>query len=196
MYIVAITGASGPVLGIRLIEELLASGKEVSGIASETALKVIHHEIFNNKENPSTLTEILTKRNCSNLSNFREYRNNDFFSPLASGTSGFNALIIMPCSMKTLSAIANGFSDSLISRVADISLKEGRQCIIVPRETPLNLIHLENLMKVKRAGAEIHFPVMSFYTFPKKIEDMIDFIIGKTLNLLGIEHDLFQSWGS
>jgi len=195
MYITAITGASGSILGIRLIEELLRAGQEVSAIVSGSAWKIIQHEILNNKEKASALADILKIRKCGNLKNFREYKNDDFFSPFASGTSRFRAIIIIPCSMKTLAGVASGYADNLINRAADVALKENRKCILVPRESPLNLIHIENLLKAKQAGADIVMPVPPFYANPKTIDDVVDFIVGKVLSLLGIEHELFTPWG-
>ena len=97
--------------------------------------------------------------------------------------------------MKTLSAIAHGYADSVITRTCDVALKERRRCIIVPRETPLNLIHIENMLKAARVGADIVPPIPGFYTLPRSVDDIINFVIGKVLNLLGREHNLFKSWG-
>ncbi len=194
MYVICITGASGVIMGIRLIEELLKAGNNVGGIVSDSASRIINHEVFKNNESPSTLTEILTIRNCKNIDRFREFANNDFFTPVASGTGRFNAVIVIPCSMKTLAGIASGYAETLVNRAVDVALKEGRKCILVPRETPLNLIHLENLLKAKQAGCEILLPVPSFYTFPETVDDVIDVIVGKVLNLLNIEHKLFKNW--
>lgn len=195
MYIIAITGASGAILGIRLAEELIKAGKEISVIVSDSAWQVIHHELFRNKKRPDTVKDILKLRGTGfDPDHVHEFRNDNFFSPPASGTSFFEALIIMPCSMKTLSGIAAGYADTLINRVADVALKERRRCILVPRETPLNLIHIENMLKAKQAGAEILLPIPGFYTYPETVDDIINFVVGKTLNLLNIKHALFKSW--
>lgn len=196
MYVVAITGASGVIYGIRLIEELLSSGKEVSAIVSDAAWKIIHFELFHNCKKPSTMKEIISLRGRGyHPNNLKEYNNKNLFSPIASGTSRFEAVVIIPCSMKTLSGISSGYADSLISRVADVALKERRRLILVPRETPLNLIHLENMLKAGNAGADILIPAPSFYTFPVTVDDMINYIVGKALDLLNIEHSLFERWG-
>lgn len=196
MYSVSITGASGAILGVRLIEELLNSGKSVASIISDAGWEIIHHELFRSKEGPSTMEDILKDRNreydCKRL---KEYRNDDLLSPLASGTFPLEAVIVIPCSMKTLSGIATGYADTLINRVVDVALKERRRCVLVPRETPLNLIHLENLLKAKIAGADILLPIPGFYTFPQTVDDIVDFVVGKTLNLLDIDHKLFKNWG-
>jgi 4-hydroxy-3-polyprenylbenzoate decarboxylase len=102
---------------------------------------------------------------------------------------------VIPCSMKTLSAIVHGYADSLITRACDVALKEKRRCIIVPRETPLSIVHTENFHKAAQAGIEIVPPVPGFYTRPESVGDVIDFVVGKILNLLGRKHRLFESWG-
>lgn len=196
MHVVAISGASGIIIGIRLIEELLKADKQIMTVASDSAWQVIRHELFRNKQTPSTLRDIISARGLNfSQDQFKEYKNNDFFSPIASGTTFFDAVIVAPCSMKTLSAIATGYADTLINRAADVALKEKRKCILIPRETPVSLIHLENMTKAKQAGADILLPVPGFYTFPQNIDDVVNFIVGKTLNLLSIKHNLFKNWG-
>lgn len=195
MIAVAVTGASGPILGLRLIEELLNAGEAVSAVVSEAAWSVIGHELSYKKAGAAPLAAILTKRGkTAGLKLLREFDNRDFFSPLASGSSRFKALVVVPCSMKTLSAAANGYSGSLITRACDVALKEKRKLIIVPRETPLSAIQLENLLKLSRAGAVILPPVMGFYSRPQTADDLVDFITGKVLNVLEIKHALFNSW--
>lgn len=196
MIVVAITGASGPILGIRLIEELLKGGESVTGIASNGSHGIMEHELSCSVKADSPLYSILTNRgNIPGTDNFREYDERDFQAPCASGSSDFEAIVVAPCSMKSLSAIANGYADNLITRVCDVALKEKRRCIIVPRETPFNLIHIENMRKAALAGAEIVPPLPGFYTKPKTADDIVDFITGKILNLLGIKQELFKGWG-
>jgi 4-hydroxy-3-polyprenylbenzoate decarboxylase len=196
MYIVGITGASGSIIGVRLIEELIKSGKTVAAIVSDAGWKTLGHELFFGQSAPSGMAEVLERRNVPPAPGIlREYANDDFFAPPASGTASFDALIIAPLSMKSLSAIAHGYADSLITRAADVALKEGRTCILMPRETPLGLAHIENMLAAKRAGAHIVPPVPGFYTHPRTIDDTGNFIVGKVLNLLGVEHELFQAWG-
>lgn len=195
MIVAAITGASGPILGIRLIEELLNSGEPVCAVVSETAWSVIAHELSYKKAGPAPLAALLSKGGkTAALKLLKEFNSNNFFSPLASGSTPFDAMVVMPCSMKTLSAAANGYSDSLITRACDVALKEKRKLILVPRETPLSAIHLENMLKLSRAGATIVPPVLCFYPHPETINDMVDFVVGKIFNLLGIKHRLFKSW--
>ena len=196
MIVVGISGASGPIMGIRLIEELLNSNERVAAIVSESAGQIIEYEMLNEKESFTSLKELLLKRGLSGNHNLlSEFENHDFFTPVASGSASFEAMVVMPCSMKTLSAIVHGYADSLITRACDVALKERRRCIIVPRETPLSVVHTENLHKAALAGIEIVPPVPGFYTRPESLDDVINFVVGKVLNLLGRRHDLFESWG-
>jgi len=196
MIITAITGASGPILGIRVIEELLKSGESVTGITSKGSIGIIEYELSCSVSGKSPLTQVLKDRgNVADLKNFREYDEKDFQAPCASGSSDFEAIVVAPCSMKSLSAIANGYADNLITRACDVALKEKRRCLIVPRETPFNLIHIENMKKVALAGAIIVPPVPGFYTKPQTVDDIIDFITGKILNLLGKKQNLLKGWG-
>lgn len=196
MIVVAISGASGPIMGVRLIEELLNSKEKVAAIVSQPARQIIEYEILQDKRSFSSLKELLEKRGISgNYSLLSEFNNNDFFAPVASGSTIFEAMVVIPCSMKTLSAIVHGYADSLITRTCDVALKENRRCIIVPRETPLSVVHTENIHKAAMAGIDVVPPVPGFYTRPESVDDVVNFLVGKVLNLLGREHDLFESWG-
>lgn len=197
MIIVGISGASGPILGIRLIEELLNLEEKVIAIISSSAKPIITHETGFPMKAPDAFSDLILKRGVAKSKALLTVTDDrDFFSPAASGSTLFDAVVVIPCSMKTLSAVANGYADSLITRSCDVALKEKRNLILVPRETPFNLIHIENMKKAALAGATLVPPVMGFYTHPKTIDDMIDFIVGKILNLLGKKHNLFQSWES
>jgi flavin prenyltransferase len=196
MIVVAISGASGPIMGVRLIEELLNLKEKVAAIVSKPACQIIEYEILQEKVAFSSLKELLAKRGLSgNYDLLSEFKNNDFFAPVASGSTKFEAMIVIPCSMKTLSAIVHGYANSLITRTCDVALKEKRRCIIVPRETPLSVVHTENIHRAALAGIEIVPPVPGFYTRPESVDDVVNFIVGKVLNLLGLDHSLFASWG-
>jgi len=197
MILTAISGASGPIIGIRLIEELLAAGETVAAVVSAPARQIIAYEILDRGERFTDLADLLVRRQPDrDVSGLREYDNDDFFAPAASGSSDLEAVVVAPCSMKTLAAIVHGYADSLMVRACDVALKEKRQCLIVPRETPLNQIHTENLYRAARAGIDILPPVPGFYTRPQTIEDVVDFIVGKILTLLGKPHSLFPAWGT
>ncbi|MBW1727477.1 MAG: UbiX family flavin prenyltransferase [Deltaproteobacteria bacterium] len=196
MIVVAISGASGPIMGVRLIEELLNSEEKVAAIVSQPARQIIEYEILGEKRSFSSLEELLSRRGLSgNYDLLSEFKNNDFFAPVASGSTKFEAMVVIPCSMKTLSAIVHGYANSLITRTCDVALKEKRRCIIVPRETPLSVVHTENIHRAAMAGIDIVPPVPGFYTRPESVDDVVNFVVGKVLNLLGREHDLFESWG-
>ncbi len=197
MYILGITGASGAILGIRLAEELLGAGKTVGVIVSAAAWNIIDYEIGAGEMRDRSLSMLIARRrpDC-NLSLLTEYANEDLFAPPASGSFRFDAMVISPCSMKTLSDVATGHADSLIARAADVALKERRRLILVPRETPLGRVHIENMLRARDAGADIVPPVPGFYTHPRTIDDVVNFTVGKVLNLLGIRHDLFPEWGA
>lgn len=196
MIAVAMSGASGPIMGIRLVEELLNSGEKVATVISQPARQVIEYEILRQDNKYTCLKDLLIKRGIArNYDNLQEFDTTDFFSPMASGSAKFEAVVVVPCSMKTLSAIVHGYADSLITRICDVALKEKRTCIIVPRETPLSVIHLENMHKAARSGAVILPPMPGFYTLPESIDDIINFFVGKIFNLLKKEHQLFKSWG-
>ena len=193
-YVVGVTGASGSILGIRIIEALLDSGAAVAGIISDAGRKVAAHELPDARHDSSLNGILRTRKRAHSLAAFREYADDDLFAPPASGSSGFRAVVIAPCSMKTLGCVAGGIAESLIGRAADVALKEGRKCVLVPRETPLGLIHLENLVRVKRAGADVVPPMLAFYNRPASLDDAVDFVVGRVLDLLGVEHRLYRRW--
>ncbi|HEB37206.1 MAG TPA: UbiX family flavin prenyltransferase [Thermoplasmatales archaeon] len=180
--VVGICGASGVIYGIKLVKILHQLKKEVHLIISDAAKKIMEHETDIDLD---TLKNLATKT----------YENDDFFSAPASGSFQVDAMVVIPCSLKTLSAIANGYTDTLISRAAICCLKESKPLILVPRETPLDLSTLKNMVKAKESGAIILPAMPAFYHKPSSIEDMIDFIVGKILDQLGIEHNLFKRWG-
>ena len=180
--VVCVTGASGAIYAKRLLEVLKEKNVEISLIISNSAKKIIEHEL---------------NMKCNDFIKLADeyYDNDDFFSPLASGSNKFDAAIVIPCSMKTLSSIANGYSSNLIVRVCDIALKEKRKLILMPREMPFSAIHLENMLKLAKLGVVIMPPIPAFYNEPKTIDDLINFVVGRVLDILGIENDLFKRWG-
>ncbi len=176
--LVAITGASGAVYGIRLLQVLKEKGMGVSCIISDAAHKILEYEL-----EPGELGCV---EGC--------YNESEIGAPFSSGSAGVDAMVVVPCSMKTLSSIANGLSDNLITRSADVMIKERRRLVLVPRETPLSPVHLENMLKLSKIGVTILPAMPGFYHKPKKIEDLIDFIVGKILDSLDIENRLYSRW--
>jgi 4-hydroxy-3-polyprenylbenzoate decarboxylase len=179
--VVAITGCSGVIYGVRLIEACKKLGIETDLIVSRAAEKLLKLELGKDVEDIRKLAT-------------RNYLQDDLEAPLASGSVKIDGMVIAPCSMKTLGAIASGVADNLITRAADVTLKEGRPLVLVPRETPLNLIHLENMVRLKLAGATILPAMPGFYHKPKEISEMVDFIVGRILDVLGVEHKLYRRW--
>jgi len=192
----AITGASGAPYSKRLLEVLLAQGITVHLMVSAAARILLADEL--DWKLPSRASDIkkqlVAEFNCdSDLLNV--YGEQQWSSPLASGSHRVPTMIVCPCTMGTLSSIAVGSSDNLINRAADVMIKEQRKLIIVPRETPFSPIHLENMLKLSRIGVCILPPNPGFYFNPSSLEDIIDFVIAKILDQAGIEHQLSQRWG-
>ena len=179
--LLSIGGASGSIYGIRLLEELIKSKVELHLIVSNGAKKIIEHETN------YTFEDLKKKADFC-------YDNSDMFAGPASGSFKIDAMIVCPCSMKTLSAIANGYGDTLTSRAASCCLKEERRLILVVRETPLDLPGIKNMLSAKQAGATILPAMPGFYHKPKKIEDLVDFVVGKILDQLKMDHSLFKRW--
>jgi len=179
--LLSIGGASGGIYGIRLLEELKKTGAETYLILSDGAKKIIEHETNYNVKDLEKLADFY-------------YENNDIFAGPASGSFKLDAMVICPCSMKTLSAVANGYGDTLTSRAAFCILKEERKLILVPRETPIPLPSIQNMEKARLSGATILPAMPGFYHKPKKIEDLVDFVVGKILDQIGINHSLFKRW--
>lgn len=180
--IIGISGASGVQYGIRLLETL----NKMKGIKTHLVMS----------ESAKQLVGIETSYSAGDILELADsaYEDDDFTAPIASGSHRTKGMIVAPCSMKSLASIATGMSDTLLSRAADVCLKEKRPLILMVRETPLNLIHIENMEKAARAGATILPASPAFYPKPKSIDDMIDFMAGRALDLLDIEHDLYKRW--
>ncbi|HUV50777.1 MAG TPA: flavin prenyltransferase UbiX [Anaerolineae bacterium] len=192
--IVAICGASGSIYGIRLLKALLNKPVNIYLIISNAGYKVLEHETG---YTGGSFSSFLKDKGVvvHNDADLNIYEQDDFFAPPASGSFRNDGMVIAPCSMKTLAAIASGMADNLIHRAADVSLKEKRPLILLPRETPLSIIHLKNMYVAAKAGATIMPPSPSFYSNPKNISDLVDSVIARVLDHLKIEHDLVKQWG-
>ena len=193
---VAITGASGSLYGLRLVELLLGAGQHVELMVSKAAQLVIATETdVKLPTRPDEMAQTLTARYKVDQSLLTVYAKEDWMAPLASGSSVPEAMVICPCSSGTLAAIANGLSQNLIERAADVVLKEQRKLIIVSRETPLSVIHLENMLKLARMGAMILPAAPGFYHQPDTVGQLVDFIVARVLDQLNIAHQLLPRWG-
>ncbi|WP_051234224.1 flavin prenyltransferase UbiX [Halomonas halocynthiae] len=193
---VAITGASGVQYGLRLIEALVEAEHEVWVMISKAAHLVIETETeVTLPARPERLVDALTARSGASLRQIRCFGREDWMAPVASGSGSPSAMVICPCSTGTLSAVACGASNNLIERAADVALKERRRLVLVPREAPLSTLHLENMLTLSRMGAVILPAAPGFYHRPETIEQLIDFIVARILNQLGIEHCLMPRWG-
>jgi 4-hydroxy-3-polyprenylbenzoate decarboxylase len=179
--LLSIGGASGSIYGVRLLEEMVKSGLDVYLIVSNSAKKILEYETEYKYE------ELVNKVNVC-------YNNDDLFAAPASGSFHLDGMVIAPCSMKTLSAIANGYSDTLTSRVASCCLKEGKKLVLAIRETPLDLPGIKNMLFAKESGAVILPAMPGFYYRPKTIEDIVDFIVGKILDQFNVKNSLFKRW--
>jgi 4-hydroxy-3-polyprenylbenzoate decarboxylase len=193
--VVAITGASGSIYGLRLTEELLSADCRVSLLLTKSGLDVLRYETGLEWEGTTSARKQLMRDYFGGSRKLEHFDEKDLFAPVASGSSAPDAMVVAPCSMGTAGRIAAGMSENLIERAADVVLKERRDLILVPRETPLNQIHLENLLTLSRAGVHILPAMPAFYHRPKKIEELVDFVVGKILDSLGVPHKLFQRWG-
>jgi 4-hydroxy-3-polyprenylbenzoate decarboxylase len=187
--IVGLTGASGSIYGLRLIEELTKKEFKIHVVATKTAEKVITYETG------YVLKDFITDLDKRNGNLVLENVDN-FFASVASGSYPSTGMIIAPCSMGTLAQIANGISSNLLIRAADVCLKERRPLILLARETPLNHINLENMLKLTQAGGMIFPASPGFYSKPETLDDLVNFMVGKVLDSLNIENDLFKKWGS
>ncbi|MEW5746377.1 MAG: flavin prenyltransferase UbiX [Nitrospirota bacterium] len=190
-FVLAITGASGSIFGVRILEELLKSA-EVHLVISSNTFPIIKDEtgIAWSGETQA----IVRKQFATDRLHFHEDRH--MYAPVASGSFKTDGMLVVPCSMKTLAGIANGYANNLIERAADVTIKEGRPLLLAPREMPFSPLHLENMLKLARLGITIAPPVPAFYQQPRSLDDMVDFIVGKMLDRFGVEHELFKRWGS
>lgn len=194
-YIIGITGASGAIYGMRLIEECLKAGHEIFLTITKSGRIVIKEELNLDLDLNVEMIEARLLDYFKVSKDFFTYYDIDHISgAIASGSFRTDGMIVAPCSMSTVSAIAQGSSNNLLERAADVILKEGKPMILIPRETPLSAIHLENLLKLARLGVKIIPPMPSFYTHPKTVEDIVNNTVGRILDQLNIEHNLCKRW--
>jgi flavin prenyltransferase len=179
---VGITGATGAIYGVRILEVLRDTPVETHLIMSSWARKTIVAEIGRNPDEVAALADFV-------------YEEDNQAARLSSGSFLIGGMLVAPCSMKTLAAIANGYAENLIQRSADVCLKEGRKLLLLVRESPLNVIHLENMTRLARMGVVIMPPVPSFYARPRSLDEMIDHTVGRALDHFGIELNLVRRWG-
>ena len=179
--IVGMSGGSGVIYGIRLLEVLKEMNVETHLIISPAARETI---MLETDYQANKVEELAT----------RVYQFRDIAAAPASGSFITDGMVIIPCSMKTLAGVANGYEENLLIRTAMVTLKEGRKLVLVPRETPLNVIHIENMLRAARAGAVILPAMPGFYHRPRTLEEIVDHIVGKVLDVLGVHHDLYERW--
>jgi 4-hydroxy-3-polyprenylbenzoate decarboxylase len=192
----AFTGASGMPYGIRLLECLLASGCHVQLLYSQVAPIVARQEMDLELPARSTEAQAYFRERFAALPGVLDvYGREEWFAPVASGSNPPDAMVVCPCTMGTLASIAQGLASNLLERAADVMLKESRKLILVPRETPFSAIHLENMLRLARAGAIILPPNPGFYHHPQSIEDLVDFVVARILDQLSVAHTLMARWG-
>ncbi len=192
----AFTGASGMPYGVRLLEVLLAQDQQVYLLYSQVAQIVAQQEMKLTLPSRAKEAEaFFNERFNVSDGHLRVFGREEWFAPVASGSNPADAMVVCPCTMGTLAAIAAGMSQNLIERAADVMLKENRQLILVPRETPYSVIHLENMLKLVRGGAVILPPNPGFYHHPQDVQAMVDFVVARILDHLGVKHTLMPRWG-
>ncbi len=181
--VVAITGATGAVYGVRLLRQLSSTpGIETHLVVSDAAVLTLHQETGLQRRDVEALAHVV-------------HKNRDIGASIASGSFQSEGMVIAPCSMKTLASVAHGLSDNLIARAADVVLKERRRLVLMVRETPFNLAHLRNMTLVTEMGGIVFPPLPSFYHKPASIEEMVDHTVGRVIDLFGVEHAMGPRWG-
>jgi 4-hydroxy-3-polyprenylbenzoate decarboxylase len=193
---VAFTGASGLPYGIRLLECLLKSGQRVHLVYSQAAQIVAKQELdFTLPNRPQDAEQMFAERIGKFSGELKVFGIQDWYAPMASGSNPGDAMVVCPCTMGMLGKIAGGTSDDLIARAADVMLKEKRTLILAPREMPFSAIHLENMLKLSHAGAVIMPPNPGFYHHPESVQAIVDFVVARLLDHLGVGHELMERWG-
>lgn len=187
-----ITGASGAPYAARLLRHLAASGCEVGVCVSASGVQVLATELYGDS---GLGREETTRRLVEGLDGVRVYEPDDYLSPYASGSARVDGYVVCPCSMATAGTIATGAMANLVHRAASVALKEGRRLVLVPRETPLSAIQLENLLRLRNAGAVVLFAAPGFYHAPETIDDLVGFVVARILDQLGIDNTIVRRWG-
>lgn len=195
---VVVTGASGSVYGMRLTEQLVLAGHDVVFVATDAGRQVAAFELgfdLPHGNADAASVALATFLELPDASHIRVAYSDDLFDPIASGSYPLDAVVVAPASMGFCASVASGLAGDLAQRAADVALKERRPLVLVPRETPLSLVHLRNLTAVAEAGAVVVPAMPGFYGKPESIDDLVNFVVGKALDVLGIEHELFDRWG-
>jgi len=196
IYTIGITGASGSAYGLRVLEVLVAAGHTVYVSLTRDGMHILNDETgLALKGSETDIQNALVKHLGAREGQVRYFDEDNMYAPIASGSAKVDGMAVIPCSMKALSSLANGFASNLIERAADVTIKERRKLVIVPRETPLSTIHLRNMLSLAEAGCHIIPAMPAFYHRPRNIEDLVDFIAGRVLDALGVENDLSPRWG-
>ncbi len=190
-WIVGVTGASGAAYGVKCIETLVKLGFHVHVLITDAGWRVLHEELG---WNAAARKQELTER-FKGEGQIEYHPIQDIGASIASGSFRVDGMVIIPCSMGTLSAISRGASDNLMERAADVMLKEGKPLVIVPRETPLHAIHLENMLTLAKLGVRIVPAMPAFYNHPNTLDDIVHFVVGKVLDTMNIDHELYTRWG-
>jgi 4-hydroxy-3-polyprenylbenzoate decarboxylase len=191
-----LTGASGIAYGLRLLECLLRAGCDVSLVYSQAAQIVAKQELdLVLPTRPQDAARHFRERFAGAAGRLEVYGREDWYAPIASGSNPTDAMVVCPCTMGTLAAIANGLADNLIERAADVALKESRRLVLVPRETPFSVLHLENMLRLARAGVAILPANPGFYHRPRTADDLVDFVVARVLDHIGVAHELVPRWG-
>jgi len=189
---VGITGASGAPYAARLLAALDEAGCEVGVTVSDSGFEVLATELYGDR---SLAGDEVLRRLLDGLAHVTYYDKSDYGAPYASGSAKIDGYVVCPCSMATVGTIAAGAMANLVHRAASVALKEGRKLVLVPRETPLSRIHLQNMLTLREAGAVILFAAPGFYHAPQTIDDLVNFVVGRCLDQLGIDNSLMLRWG-
>jgi len=196
IYTIAISGASGAPYALRLLQVLVKGGHSIYLSISGNGLSILNDETGLMLKGSETDIQFALEKHLEAKEGQISYFDEDnMYAAIASGSAKVDAMVVIPCSMKTLSAIAHGYASTLIERAADVTLKEKRKLIIVPRETPLSALHLRNLLTLAELGCHIIPAMPAFYHHPTRISEMVDFIVGRVLDSMGVENDLSPRWG-